>query len=356
MRFKRLIIVLLSVVLLPVGPAFAEPEPDNWIWQATGPITSGSISGTIASDNDVDWHMFYAASQTQLIITIPTTTCGAGLDVYLMDTNGDDLSWAEGSTRSPQTITYTTPIGTQRFFLAVDGPCSAYTVNLAPVTSLLTGPALPSLTVPTGEPNESADQAWGLLTGDTIYTGIQETSNDKDWFSFYANAAFAITATPSTNCSGDIALYDESREEVGWAETAVNHYRSITYTPTTWQRFFLDADSDCVNGAYRFWISPASAIQTGPQPTPPPPPGPMTGLSKRKTKSTVVVFWPAIPGASSYAYRTIRGKRYGGWVGTGNTWASFKKKRLPRKARLRVEVQPVNAAGAGAPQTIKIKR
>ena len=68
---KGLILTLsLIVSLLGAAPAVAEPEPDNWIWQATGPVTSGSITGTIASNNDHDWYMLYVASQSQLTITL----------------------------------------------------------------------------------------------------------------------------------------------------------------------------------------------------------------------------------------------------------------------------------------------
>lgn len=355
MRLKRLLIVLFTLALLPVGPAFAEPEPDNWIWQATGPVTNGVVTGSVSSSNDVDWYMFYVASQTQLKITTATSPCGDYLDVYFTDATGGTIRSTEASTTVPVSMTYTTPVGTTQYFLAIDGPCNAYRIDITPTTNLIAGPALTQATTPTGEPNESADQAVGPLQGDVIYTGVTETSNDQDWFSFYANAAFAITATPGTGCDGDVALYGSKRETIDYGSTYVNRYTTITYTPTEWSLFYLDLDSDCVGGSYRFSISPASSVQAGPAPAPQPP-SPMTGLTYRKTKKTVIVYWPNIQGATSYLVRTIKGKRVSGWASVTSPWKSYKKKSIPRKKGMRVEAQPTNPVGAGPSQVIQVKR
>ncbi len=361
MRLKRFIVILFTLALLPVAPAFAEPEPDNWIWQATGPVMSGTVTGTLSSSNDVDWYMFYVASQTQMSITIPTTPCGSDLDAYFKSASGTQIRWIEASSTRPVTWTYTTPVGTTQFFLAVDGPCNAYRVDISPAASLIAGPPLVQGSTATGEPNESPDQALGPLLPDAIYTGVRETSNDADYFYFYANAAFAITATPGTDCSGDVQLLDSNRDSITWRETDPNVYSTITYTPTAWSLFYLYLDSDCVQGSYRFSISPTAAIQSGPQPPPPPPPppalpSPMTGLTHRKTKKTVVVYWPNIQGATTYLVRTIKGKRVSGWASVTSAWKSYKKKSIPRKKGMRVEVMPSNSAGASASQVIRIKR
>lgn len=352
---RKALMLTLSLIFGLVGtaPALAEPEPDNWIWQATGPVTSPTITGSVASSNDVDWYMFYAASQTQLSLTVQTNSCGHYLDVYLHAWDGSNLRSMEASSSKPTTVTYTTPVGVNQYFVSVDGPCAnSYRVDIAPAAGLVSGAPLPTATVPTGEPNESADQAQGPLGGDTIYTGVTETSNDEDWFFFFASSAFSVTSTSGSDCNGDVTLYDSDRDYLAYRDLYDNRYSRITYTPTSWKPFYLEVDSDCVGGAYRFSISPASAIQTGPAPAPTAP-APMTGLTYRKTRKTVVVYWSTISGATGYQVRVRKGSKWSGWKSTANTWRSYKRKKLPRT--MRVQARATNAVGAGAVQTIKVR-
>lgn len=356
---KPFIAVIAALSLLPLGvtPAVAEPEPDGVIWQASGPVTSGQITGTIASNNDYDWYMFYAASQTQLTVTLPQLNCSE-VSVRLKDTSGSEIDYAYFSSSQPRTIKYSTGMGTNRYFLTVSGSACAtpYVVSLSPATSLVSGPGMPTATTPTGEPNEAATQAIGLLAGDTIYTGQIDTQNDEDWFTFYASAAFTIEATLATGCNGNpaVRLLNADQDEVDYLYPSLNRYSRITYTPAAWAQFFIRIHygQGC---AYRFSISPASALQAGPPPAPTPP-APLTGITKRKTRTTVVVYWPAIGGATGYQYRILKGRKVGPWKNTGNAWVSIKKKRIPRKKGLRVQVQPVNSVGAGGSQIIRIKR
>ena len=363
MPIKRLFIVLFALALLPTGPAFAEPEPDNWIWQATGPITNGQFSGTIPSDNDNDWYMFYAASQTQLTITLAPNACPSYLAFY--GTNGGSrIDGTAGSTTTPRTITYTTALGTNRYFIRMyeySDSCQtdAYSVSMTPVSGLMSGPPMPTATTSTGEPNESAAQAWGPLAGDTIYTGTLETQNDVDWLYFYASAAFDLTAISSTECDGYARLRssNEGYGTISGTGYTYNSYSHLTFTPAEWKRYYLEMTGN-TGCTWRISISPASAIQSGPAPvTPAPtPPSAMAGLTYRKTKRAVVVYWPAITGATSYQIRTIKGSKVSGWSPTTSTWKSYKKKSIPRKKGMRVEVQPLNDVGAGTSQVIRVKR
>lgn len=356
---KPLIAVIAALSLLPLGfsPAAAEPEPDGVIWQATGPVTSGQITGTIASNNDSDWYMFYAASQTQLTVTLPQLNCSS-IVVRLRDANGAEIDSAYSSSSQPRTIKYSTGMGTNRYFLTVSGTACAtpYVVSLSPTAALVPGPGMPTATTPTGEPNEAAAQAVGLLAGDVIYTGQMDTQNDEDWFTFYASAAFTIEATLAAGCNGNpaVRLLNADQDEVDAFYPSVDRYSRISYTPERWAQFFIRIHygQGCV---YRFSISPASAIQAGPPPAPTPPAG-LTGITKRKTRTTVVVYWPAVGGATGYQYRILRGRKVGKWKSTGNAWVSIKKKRIPRKKGLRVQVQPFNSVGPGGSQIIRIKR
>lgn len=353
---RKALVLTLSMIagLIGAAPAFAEPEPDNWIWQATGPVTRPTITGTIASNNDIDWYMIYAASQSQLAVTLQASTCGDGQNLALYDSTGDQITYRYGSQTKPWTINYTTGIGTNRYFLRMRGSCiGSYRVDISPATALLGGPPMPSNTAKTGEPNENADQAQGPLSADVVYVGAGETSNDQDWFYFYANAAFEVTATSGDTCEGSISLYDQDRDQITYRYYNENNFDTIAHTPTSWQLHYLRVRSNCVGGAYRFTISPASAIPAGPAPAPTAP-APMTGLAYRKTKRTIVVYWPAISGATGYQVRVRKGSKWSAWKSTANAWKSYKRKKLPKVAKVRARA--INAVGSGPAQTIRVRR
>lgn len=353
---RKVLILTLALIasVLGAAPVSAEPEPDNWIWQATGPVTSPTITGTIASNNDYDWYMIYAASQSQLAITLQTSTCGSDHSLTLYDSTGSQITYRYGSQTKPSTINYTTGIGTTRYFLRMRGSCiGAYRVDVSPAAALLGGSPMPNNTVKTGEPNENADQAQGPLAADVVYVGAGETSNDEDWFYFYASAAFNVTATSGDTCDGSITLYDKDRDQITYRYYDENTFDTIAHTPTSWQLHYLRVRSDCAGGAYRFSISPASAIQAGPAPAPTAP-APMTGLAYRKTKKTVVVYWSAISGATGYQVRMRKGSKWGAWKSTANTWKSYKRKKLPKVTKVRARA--TNAVGSGAAQTIRVRR
>lgn len=356
---KALVLTLSLIVgLLGASPAVAEPEPDDWIWQASGPVMSGSITGTIASYNDYDYYMFYAASQTQLVVTLqPWASCDFNRMVTLKDSDGVTITDAYFGS-GPRTIKYTTPVGTNRFFLLVYGTSgcgSTYNISLSPTSALLAGPAMPSATLATGEPNESAAQPQGPLSADVIYTGQIETRNDEDWFTFYASAAFSLEGTIGSGCDIDfspkLVLRDADQDSVDYFSVLSGRYRRISYSPPGWKQYFIQVIGGQGCG-YRFSLSPASAIQSGPAPTPVAP-APMSGLTYRKTKKTVVVYWSAISGATGYQVRVRKNSTWGAWKSTANTWMSYKRSRLPKTVK--VQARAINGAGAGAAQTIKVR-
>lgn len=360
---RSVVIGVAALSLIAVAPAQADPEPDNWIWQARGPATSGSITGTLASNNDVDYYMFYAASQTQLSVTSLPIGCGSSLGFGLYDTNGDYLTHRSASTTKNVSMNYTTPSGTNRFFVRVYRISSlsscvgqTYRVNVGPTSALLAGPSMNSGSTPTGEPNETAEQAAGPLAADTIYSGVSETQNDQDWFYFYASGAFQVEATENAGCSSDFHLYDQDMDYLGATYAGENRYRQFTYTPDSWRRFYIKVDGDCVGAGYRFSLGPASAIQSGPAPVPVVPGG-VGALATRKTKKTVVVYWAAATGAQGYQVRKAKKrKKYGPWSGTANTWTSIKKKKIPKKRGMWIKVRAVNSVGHGTPSVRKIRR
>lgn len=136
MRIGRLLAMAVAAALLvlPVGPAQAESEPDNWIWQAAGPVTSSSISGTIASTNDVDFYLLRIVSQTQLTLTVLPDGCNGSFDVSLRDADGDYIGSTGSSDSQSQTIKYTTQAGTGDYYVRVGGNCltKPYSIQISP--------------------------------------------------------------------------------------------------------------------------------------------------------------------------------------------------------------------------------
>ncbi len=357
MRIGRLLAMAVAAALLvlPVGPAQAESEPDNWIWQAAGPVTSSSISGTIASTNDVDFYLLRIASQTQLTLTVLPDGCNGSFDVSLRDADGDYIGSTGSSDSQSQTIKYTTQAGTGDYYVRVGGNCltKPYSIQISPSTSLLGGPGVPTSTTPTGEPNETAQQATGPLSGDIVYTGSLDTSNDEDWFAFWANAAFTVTTTATGgNCSTSLTVFDSDVDYVGGTSASENLIRHFSHTPDGWHMFYLRAEANCVGAGYRFSLSPASAIPLVGPPAPTAPAA-LPGIGKRKTRTTVVAYWGVATGATSYQVRLHRKHSNSRWKSTSNAWFSIKKHGLRKKTWL--QVRAVNGVGPGPIASIRLK-
>ncbi len=317
----------------------------------------GQFKGTWSTDNDADWATFYVASQTQLTITLQTNACYN--DLTFLDDHGNYLNSASFSKSGPKTITYTTPVGTRQFFLAafVDEPTfgkaciGPYSVTISPASALVGGPPMPQTTVPTGEPNETADQAAGPLLGETIYTATQDTENDVDWFAFWANSSFLLRTTSGSLTSGSVTLYDANRDFIDSTYSRVNEYLDITYTPADWGMFYVRVDSDYLGTQTRFALSPSSSIQTGPKPLPVA--GAIPWITFRKSKKKVVVYWGAAPNATSYNVSYTRKGMTAQMRSTTAAWTTFPRKWARRG--LTVTALGVAPGGGGPSAAVKVK-
>lgn len=262
-----------------MGPAWAvaDTEPNDGIEQAEGPLAGGTAySGQLGTANDVDWYFFYAASQTQLDIAVTTLALGEDSKpkMTLRDADGghiDDVSPSEGSTEH---IRYTTPSGVNRFYLVAssnEAAGAAYQLSISPAEGITSGPGS-SAASSTSEPNESRAQAMGPMLGGTLYGGGFETSNDREWFYFYAAGRraldIAVTNTGDGGCCELTAsLHDAAGQHLATAylpqEDRISH---IQYsTPAGVQRLYLRIDGG-LGSTYQFRIEPADAILPGPAP------------------------------------------------------------------------------------------
>src|SRR4051794_8810004 len=113
MHGSKLLVAMLALALslALAAPALADTEANDVISQAEGPVGGGTpITGTIGTPDDVDYYVFYAASQQQLHVTVDDLTSpdSGCLEHSLYDTEG-----------SPLPDDYTTASGTNRYFIAL---------------------------------------------------------------------------------------------------------------------------------------------------------------------------------------------------------------------------------------------
>ena len=102
--------------------------------------------------------------------------------------------------------------------------------------------------------------------------------------------------------------------------------------------------------------TPASAAWTvtapAQQQTQPPPlaaPGKVAGVKVKRKKTSAVIRWKAVPGATSYVVKS--GKK-----STTTTGTSFRVKKLKAGKKYAVTINAVNAAGPGPSAKVKVKK
>jgi hypothetical protein len=252
---------------LAATSALADVEPNNVISQAEGPIGGGTpVNGTLSTPDDVDYYMFYAASQQQIHLTADdlTNTDDDCLGASLEDTDGESLP-----------SSYTTPPGVNRFFVQLSvgesycmNPLS-YRIEVDPGSAITSGDPLDRLLTPTGEPNETPGQAIGPLQANRNYVGAIDTANDQDWFYFFVPPGthqFGLSTTaPDGSCSTSVSLYGSpsSDESIQSASGGTGSFGHISQTLTGPAEYYLNAGLDssyCVGGRWQFRIDTPDAV------------------------------------------------------------------------------------------------
>lgn len=291
-------------------PAFADVEPNNVISQAEGPVAGGGpIEGTLSTPDDGDYYVFYAASQQQIHLTStdltndPDDDC---LSASFEDTDGASIA-----------SSYTTPIGTNRFFVHVShyqrygctNPMS-YRFEIGPGAAVVDGPPLDRTLSSTGEPNETPGQAIGPLAANVNYVGSHDTDNDQDWFYFYVPRGthqldISVTSPSSAACDGEVTLFGTASDQTSLAQASADpfRFRHITRTVTGPTQYYLragvDGYSNCLGARWQFRIETPDAV-TASNATTTPTPRPTPGTS------------PSVTNYSTYLTLRRRGAKYSG--------------------------------------------
>jgi hypothetical protein len=320
-RTRRTIALLTAALaLLAALPslALADVEPNDGITQVEGPLVGGTtMTGTVPNASDSDWYVFYVASQTQLEVALTTPgDSGCDANMALLNTDGRSVDSRSVDPNTTGRILLTTPVGTTRYLVAIgrddcgsSTSVASYQLNLAPAAAIVTGPGR-SAPVPTAEPNEFADQAFGPLAAGTSYAGRFETSNDQDWFYFFTAGVtpFELALTNvNDGCPGMTLYLDADRDSsIDSRSPDANGIGRITLTPPG-PRKYLIRMTGCLNADYQLRLEPPGALAGAlPAPVPPPIPTSTGPTSACRSAQGAVRLWKARVRETKRKLRTAR--------------------------------------------------
>ena len=299
--------------MAPATSAFADVEPNNGITQVEGPLTGATTHvGEISTSDDVDWYVFYVSGQVQMDVslTVPADS-NTGIYSELMSTDGREIGELSASKNNTDHYTYTTPAGTTRYLLKFSDSCCGsppgkyqFRMDTTPAGAVVDGPGNSPVTA-TSEPNETASQAFGPLTGGVVYGGAIETTNDVDWFTFYSagTAPFDLALTnPGNACGYSVSGMlttnpTDEYDDLASVSAEGNGTDHINYTPKQSEQYFFKVTS-CEGAQVPVPHRPAvcavaGARRSAPQPQPTPPTAPTTVSSACSKALTSQVRWRA---------------------------------------------------------------
>lgn len=260
-----LLICLVSALGL-AGPARADVEPNNGIHQPEGPLLAGTYDGKVDSANDRDWYAFYVGSPGIVKVTVTNiddaSNCSIGAD--WRKTTGVGI--ASFLAYENQTDEYTYTVAEPgRFLLEVrGGGCVGNQYRFSITGAIVSGPG-PATPTPTPDTNDTAEAAFGPLSGDTRYTARTDSANDKDWFYFHVAGpgGIAVDVTnvdDTTTCRVSLRMEMLSGRELGGVSVDENRTERITYTAPAAMTLRLTHTGSCTGNEYEFMITPAAAL------------------------------------------------------------------------------------------------
>lgn len=122
-RWPVLVASVAVVLGALIGPTSAAAGPNDTMAGASGPILSGVIyDGTMGTENDVDWWVFYAEASTQTDIALmglgPEGCFGPEMGLY--DVNGRVITQASGSAGRNETVHILRTVSVGTFYLRIE--------------------------------------------------------------------------------------------------------------------------------------------------------------------------------------------------------------------------------------------
>ncbi len=296
----RLVGAALALPLLAGSPAAAAPtpeaEPNDSIFQYSGPVGIDGARGTLGTANDLDVFLVRLRPQRQVKITYaivnrPACTGYSAVNFSLRTPTDVGINAPYGSddfySSSVETFTITTPgvFGgpSQDFYLrfwasgtTAVGCQYQFTVAGAAGEATDAIDPTPPQTYPvieTPEPNDIDAQAIGPLAADTLYAGTIETDNDIDLLYVPIKAGTAPTfELQSTGGGVDASIAvrgsTSSREYLSTDDQSLDSETlAVSSTDTT----YLVRLDGTTGAKWRLRVTPPLAVGFTPAPPPPPP-------------------------------------------------------------------------------------
>jgi hypothetical protein len=332
---RLLLTTVLVLLTVPVG-ASADQEPGNdLLGGAEGPIAAdgvvtGSLSGKGAGGDLSDWYVLYTSGVAQISVA-PESRFPSCVRVNLMGADGGD----------PLELPYTVGPGYQQWFfrLIVDGFCWndstswEYKVVLSPSSAIAAGAPMQAAT-PLMEPNETPQTASGPLLGDVWYGGVLETTNDRDFATFFVapglhhldvqvtsgargrNSTCDEASSPGVKLSEDVTVAGSSSSGAATASVyEISHIRRTVQGP---KQMWISTDPGerwHLGCPWQVRISPGGAVSPNLVPVPAPATLPAASPPRAKTSKACLRARARIKSAGKRAakyrrvYRRSRGSK-----------------------------------------------
>ncbi len=164
-------------------------------------------TGTLASTDPQDWYDF-SISQGQLIVITLSPQSGFNFDLFLIDSNQNELSASTNPGSDPESITYTA------------GYSGYHYLKLLYISGTGTGGYTIDITVTTqNDANSGADASNNFASAHSIlsgsYSGYLDMNDPYDYYKFQVNSGKGISFTLTMQTTAilsdfDLQLYDPS--------------------------------------------------------------------------------------------------------------------------------------------------
>lgn len=269
-----------------------EVEPNDNIFQMTGPIGIDGAAGSISTASDVDLFLVMLRPQRQVRLNYDVAPGGScdTVDFDFATLAGDNIngnSYVSGHEEALITTPGVFGGASIAALLTVSerwDPGCTYKFSITnttggPTDAIDTSPQPNYPVVPTAEPNDLRTQAVGPLGGDIFYTGQIDTSSDVDWVSTdVLSNQTAYVELGASGSSVDAKVYRSGSDSYNTSFSAYSNQISVgTFTTGSASRYLIELTGS-TGAKWRLRLTPSTAFG------PPPPPKASSAVYARKVR------------------------------------------------------------------------